>query len=471
MLNGVQLFDSFDERLNRAQREAAATQAQAEAIAARRDQARAAETEALRALTRLRLAGLRDGEAALGRLDAASERIRALLAERAQAVAAADAELAARRQDLAAAQAERDRRAAALQEAQAEIERKLAAARERGAEDPEWQRLHAAAEEAARIAIHAEQKAAFARQDLEAKGKPYRDDPLFAYLWDRGYGTARYRAGPLARLLDGWVARIAKFEPARRNYVLLSELPARLAEHAGRMRQTAEAAAAALAAQEQRMAGLTEGDGLGPAQDALEEAEAALDKARDTVTAAEQKRANLAGEEDAAMREAAAALEAALGAASLRSLRDSAARTPTPEDDAIVARLEAATAARERAERELGQARTQAETARARLRELQGLRQEMRQRGYGRDHWDFRDGALIGVLLGELLRGSLGRDDFWDRMGQHRVPGGGPWGGGPWDGGMGSGGFGTGGGFGGDGGFHTGGQMGGGGGFRTGGSF
>ena len=39
MLNGVQLFNSFDERLNRAQREVAATQAQAEAIAARRDQA------------------------------------------------------------------------------------------------------------------------------------------------------------------------------------------------------------------------------------------------------------------------------------------------------------------------------------------------------------------------------------------------------------------------------------------------
>jgi hypothetical protein len=231
------------------------------------------------------------------------------------------------------------------------------------------------------------------------------------------------------------------------------------------MRQAAAAAAAALAAHERQMAGL-KGDDPGPAHDALEEAEAAMDKARAAVTAAEQRCATLASEEDAAMLDAAAGLEAALGTESLRSLRDSAARTPTSEDDAIVARLEAATAARERAERELGLARTQAEAARARLRELQELRQEMRQRGYGRDHWDFRDGALIGVLLGELLRGSLGRDDFWNRMGQHRLPGGGPRGGS-----MDSGEFGTGGGFGGNGGFHTGGQIGGTGGFKTGGSF
>src|SRR3712207_8668293 len=45
--------------------------------------------------------------------------------------------------------------------------------------------LHEAAERTARVAQHAAQKAALARRDLEAKGRPYREDPLFAYLWDR----------------------------------------------------------------------------------------------------------------------------------------------------------------------------------------------------------------------------------------------------------------------------------------------
>ena len=66
-----------------------------------------------------------------------------------------------------------------------------------------------AAEEAERIAQHAEQKASFAARDFEEKGRPYRADPLFAYLWDRGWGTGRYRAFPLVRMIDGWVARLA----------------------------------------------------------------------------------------------------------------------------------------------------------------------------------------------------------------------------------------------------------------------
>jgi hypothetical protein len=113
------------------------------------------------------------------------------------------------------------------------------------------------------------------------------------------------------------------------------------------------------------------------------------------------------------------------------------------------------------------------------------VREEMRHRGYRRDGWDFNDGALVGVLIGELLRGALSRDGFWDRLERQRVPhrdpwgtgsGNGPWSGGPWsDGGWSApspGGFDTGGGFGG-GGFRTGGTMEGsqGGGFRTGGSF
>ena len=55
----------------------------------------------------------------------------------------------------------------------------------------------------------AAQKATLARQDLEQKGKPYLADPLFAYLWRRGWGTDTYRASPIIRLLDRWPARAA----------------------------------------------------------------------------------------------------------------------------------------------------------------------------------------------------------------------------------------------------------------------
>ena len=39
-----------------------------------------------------------------------------------------------------------------------------------------------------------------AEEDREQKGKPYRDDPLFMYLWERGYNTRNYRANNLVVL-------------------------------------------------------------------------------------------------------------------------------------------------------------------------------------------------------------------------------------------------------------------------------
>ena len=82
----------------------------------------------------------------------------------------------------------------------------------------------------------AERKAAQAEADLEQKRKPYEADPLFMYLWRRGFGTPRYRAAPFVRHFDRKVARLVGFDDARRNYAVLVELPVRLREHAEQLR-------------------------------------------------------------------------------------------------------------------------------------------------------------------------------------------------------------------------------------------
>ena len=68
------------------------------------------------------------------------------------------------------------------------------ALRARGAErmklDPDWQQATIALASATEIAGNAERKASLAESDLAAKGKPYRDDPLFMYLWNKKHGQA-----------------------------------------------------------------------------------------------------------------------------------------------------------------------------------------------------------------------------------------------------------------------------------------
>ncbi|MBR0680843.1 hypothetical protein GXW74_10115 [Roseomonas eburnea] len=441
MVSGVAVLQEMDAHLAEAQREASASQAEMDRLAARREGLRTEEAEALRDLARLRLLEMAEGKAAVDALDAAGARVKESLRQRAAALEAAQRAILDARDALAAAEAKRDAESARLRASQEAEAAALRAADARAGEDTEFRRLATLAEEAERVAQHAEQKAAFAQQDFEEKGRPYRADPLFAYLWDRGWGTGRYRAFPLVRMIDGWVARLIEFEPARRSYALLAELPGHMTAHAQRMRAAADAAVRGMVERRRSLAGLP-AEAAAPPAALLEAAEDAVEAAQAALAAAEAKRSALASGDDAASQEAIRALEAAIGARSLRTLREEAARTPTRDDDAIVARLEVAAAERGRLERALAEAQAQAEGARRRLTELQSLRHEMRGRGVERSDWGFASGALVGVLVGEVLRGVLSRDGFWDRMERERRSGGmtgtatpGPWGKslpGPW---------------------------------------
>jgi hypothetical protein len=189
MLSGVELFDGVDQRLKRAERDALVAQDEAEALAARLNNARKAQADCVRTLARMRAQEIRDKGETLGRLDFVEEEVRAAVAERQPAVLAAEARVGEARAGMEQARADRDTMAATLRTMEQHTERALLAAETSAKADPEWQRLQAASLEAHRVATLAQQKATLARQDLEQKGKPYLADPLFAYLWRRGWGT------------------------------------------------------------------------------------------------------------------------------------------------------------------------------------------------------------------------------------------------------------------------------------------
>lgn len=86
------------------------------------------------------------------------------------------------------------------------------------------------------MAERAEAQAADAEAELQAKRGPYEADPLFLYLWRKGYGTQAYEGTGLTRRMDRRVARLIDFEAARANYHALTTLPGRLRAHAARLR-------------------------------------------------------------------------------------------------------------------------------------------------------------------------------------------------------------------------------------------
>ncbi len=86
------------------------------------------------------------------------------------------------------------------------------------------------------MAARAEAQAEAAEAERADKRGPYEADPLFLYLWRRGYGTSAYRGSGFVRRMDRWVAQLIDFEAARANYHILTTLPDRLHAHAARLR-------------------------------------------------------------------------------------------------------------------------------------------------------------------------------------------------------------------------------------------
>jgi hypothetical protein len=459
------------------------------------DQERA---RALSELAAIRVAWLAEGGLA-DRLNDADRRALALLERR-------EALRTAVQGELADAEAEQVRRAGArrlaveaLERAAERLDEAEAATQARLANDPGYVALREAAEVAERIAVHADEKATLAEEELAAKGADYDADPLFTYLWRRGYGTAAYRGWPLARGLDGRVARLIGYERSRRNYHRLQELPLRLREHADRVGAAADEALAALA---ERDADEREADGVLPLVDAvdgararLEEIDAEIDRADAAAKEVEERLAAFARGQDPLFLQAVALLTDELGGVSLKALAREAIATPLPEDDRVVARLLELERRRETQTVAQEELREAAARHKARATDLERVRIDFTRRRYDQPGSVFAEGAMIGTLLAQLLDGAMTRDALWRVLERQRRVAptrsdpafgsggfgrGSPWGGGSsggsrvgpsvsFGGTKRAGGIKTGGGIGG-GGFRTGGRIGGGR-FKTGGKF
>ncbi|MBL9098923.1 MAG: hypothetical protein JNK07_18475, partial [Alphaproteobacteria bacterium] len=187
--------------------------------------------ESYRALALIRLDTLIRNEA-VGELDAAERRALDLLRTHKSKLDQLLIRHGGLQSAVVAAEADHRAKTAAVEAAgepikalQLEVERKMAA-------DPAWAAQRARVDETTKIAEAADAKADQAEEDREIKRKPYEADPLFMYLWKRGFGTPSYKAGNFVRFFDRKVAALVGYDTARPNYMSLNEIPLRLREHA-----------------------------------------------------------------------------------------------------------------------------------------------------------------------------------------------------------------------------------------------
>lgn len=102
--------------------------------------------------------------------------------------------------------------------------------------DPEFQELSKQALAAETELKRNELRVAEMREEVAEKLPAYENSKLFKYLHKRGYGTPEYKGRGLAKQLDGWVARVAKFHKNRQSYNFLKVTPELMATEVERRR-------------------------------------------------------------------------------------------------------------------------------------------------------------------------------------------------------------------------------------------
>ncbi|SFZ84351.1 Uncharacterized membrane protein YgcG, contains a TPM-fold domain [Devosia enhydra] len=382
--------------------------------------ARIRQTEAdfLRQLATIRLDPATQGEIA-GDISRAEARARDMLKAHADTLGKAEADLRAADAAVAALAGERRKRLAEMEQLQGQLETLSRKAQADLAGNAAYAAARADAEDKADVAAEALRKTEQAETDRAEKGQPYLEDPLFAYLWARGYGTSAYKAGNLTRLLDDWVARLCDFHRMRPNFVMLNEIPLRLREHAERQASAAEGARKALEALEDAA---VDAAGGGPARAALAAAEsriAAIDIEMVTLEDRRDEAANgqreLAQGADPAYAQAVAALAESLGREEVRTLLAQARLTRTTEDDTIVKQIDDARARAAEEEAESRDDRERLRVLAARRRELEDIQYEFKKARFDDPRSRFGEDRLVGDLLTDFLRGGITAASYWEQ--------------------------------------------------------
>jgi hypothetical protein len=419
MVSGTHMLETIERMLDDTRRELESMDVELGRATSELDRLRQAELGVLSVLARVRLREIERGEIA-ETLEETGRRVKEILAQRADAQVEVGAEIAAAREVLAALERKRVAQHTLVAAAEQAIDAAKAEAQRGLAEDSAYRALLDRAQASDRVAELAEAKAQAAHADRVEKRKPYESDPLFTYLWARGYGTSSYRAGPLSRLLDGWVARVGDFQSLRPNYWMLSALPERFDEHARRMRELAQQDLAALQALEREAAdaaGVPERErALAATFEAQRQIDEKIEAAEAELAALVEKRASFAAGEDELSRRCTELLSDALRRETMRALRAHARRTETPQDDAAVDELTVIRAETPRLEDEVSRYRKLHDAQRERLAKLEELRKRFKAHRFDAANSEFVNGALIATLLRQLLVGQLGVPDIWDAL-------------------------------------------------------
>lgn len=425
MWTGRQTLASIEDAISKLHREQGQLEEALRSAVGETERLRAERGQSLRELARIKLDEMAAGRL-VGDLDAGERRARQILDDYRLRIAAAAEQCDALQKEVSQAEAARHAASAQVETALDAVDDSRAQAEKSVQATEAWQNAKAGRDKAETIAVEAEKKAADSYAELGAKKKPYDEDPLFAYLWQRRFGTSHYVGGRIARAMDRMVAEFIGYDSARPNYAALIEIPQRLKEHAAAQRQGVQQPQAVLAEIER---GAMIEAGVDAKEKILAEArhkmaviDDTVEKKRDMLRKLDETRAALVtGTSDPAYNEALNTIAAADASDSLANLYAEARRTPTTADESVVARIEQIEDGIAKTEAEIVALRREALDMSRRRSEMEQVREQFRRTGYDHPHSTFNNTDGIADVLKGVVEGAIRSGALWEILHQgHR---------------------------------------------------
>ncbi len=369
-----------------------------------------------RRMAQIRLDHVISGELGAG-LEVADQRAAELVRQRGQKLGALNRQIKANLKQQEALDRKRAEAGLEAERATEALDRAEAAVQARLEADAQYQEQLERARAAENTATHARDKTRQAEATRREKGRPYENDPLFSYLWQRQYGTSGYSAGSLARYLDDWVAGLCNYAQARPNYATLLAIPERLGGHARHLQEQADEEFITLTRMEVDAAAADGVPALKQAVDAagaaLEGIDAEIEAAEKALHELERQRNRFASGEDEDFQRAIETISGAFEREKLFSLYEYARATATPEDDILVQEIDEAREQLRMARDTLADRKRMRERQSERLGELESLRRRFKQQRFDSAHSQFRNEALLGMALSQFLSGTVTAGELW----------------------------------------------------------
>ncbi len=416
MTTGREILGILDSNLQHARAQIqdfeARTKQSSEQLAAVRQR----ESALYRALAKLRIDDLRLQQFH-DTLDRAEQQAQSLLEERNNAIAELAVRLAESQQRQTQLEQQRQTQAEQLEQATLALSEKLDHVHAALEDDADYRAQQEKTQQAIDTLSAADEKTLQAERDRQEKGKPFRDDALFMYLWQRHYGTSEYRANLVARFFDRLLAGHIRYEASRQNYHRLLEIPKRLREHTDKLKAAVETEMDILTGMEQQAeqaAGIADDEEkVATEKSALEALDESIDEEVRQYQSLLSEREQFTAGQDPLFQQAIKTLVTNFRAEPIPELRRDAAMTEGYEDDSLVSELAELRHRKNALQEMIEEHRNAHQQQTLRLQELADIRRRFKQYDYDAANSRFTDADSIELLLREFRHGQITATRLW----------------------------------------------------------